>query len=214
MVLLMHQPGKPASPYPTVRYHWTKDAVLANNADEEAALGGGWADTPAAFEPYTGPRPARTAQQNPIQWVDDWPVPGVTSEDRQRIKIELLRADAEFWRSPDTPSAPLTTMRQAFDGVALVLFVTGVLTESLLRKEIPQLVWDAAIAAGWWRSASATPQRIFPEQVGHYWVWRDERIDWQRRFHDETEVWLVRLPAVSAKGTVAPDLGRAAGWGL
>jgi hypothetical protein len=92
-------------------------------------------------------------------------------------------------------------------GVALVLFVAGVLTESLLRKEIPQLVWDAAIAAGWWRSASATPQRIFPERVGHYWVWRDDRIDWQRQFHDETEVWLVRLPTVSAKAAVAPDLG-------
>jgi len=106
MVLLMHQPGKPGSPYPTVRYHWTKDAVLANNADEEAALGGGWADTPGAFEAYRGPRPARTAGLNPIQWVDDWPVPCVTPEDRQRIKIELLRADAEFWR-PRYASCPL-----------------------------------------------------------------------------------------------------------
>ena len=108
---------------------------------------------------------------------------------------------------PDTPLVPFITMRQAFDGVALVLFVAGVLTESLLRKEIPQLVWESAIAVAWRRSASATPQRIFPERVGHYWVWRDDRIDWQRQFHDGREVWLVRLPAVSAQAAVAPDLG-------
>jgi len=194
-------------PYPPVRYHWTKQAVVVNNADEDSAVGGGWADSPAAFDAYRGPRQARTAQQNAIRWVDDWPVPGVTADLRQRIKIEFLRADAEYWKSPDTPGAHLTTMRQAFEGVAMVLLVAGVLTESLLRNEIPELVWDSAIAAGWWRSASETPQRIFSERLGHYWVWRDERTDWQRLFHDETELWRVRLPAVPAQAGVAADLG-------
>ena len=56
-------------------------------------------------------------------------------------------------------------------------------------------VWRGTrrIAAGWWRCASETPQDIFPERVGHYWVWRDERTDEPRLFHDETEVWRVRL---------------------
>ncbi len=105
--------------YPAAKYHWTKDCVLVNNADEEAALGGGWADTPAAFAAYRGPRQARTAELNAIRWIDDWPVAGVTSDHRQLIKIELLRADAEFWKSPDTPRAPLTTMRQAMGCAAL-----------------------------------------------------------------------------------------------
>jgi hypothetical protein len=193
--------------YPTTQYHWTKDPVAVANADERAALGGGWADTPAAFVAYRGSRPARTAQQNAIQWVDDWPVADVTSDLRQRIKVELLHADAAFWNSPDTPAAPLTTMRLAFDGIALVLFVAGVLTESLLRNEIPQLVWDSAVAAGWWRCASETVQRIFPERVGHYWVWREAGTDGQGVFHDGTGLWLVRLPTVSAKAEVAGDLG-------
>lgn len=30
----------------------------------------------------------------------------------------------------------------------MVLFAAAILTESLLRNEIPQLVWDPAIAAG------------------------------------------------------------------
>jgi hypothetical protein len=134
-------------------------------------------------------------------------VPGVTSDHRQRIKIELLRADAAFWKSPETSDAHLATMRQAFEGVVMVLFVAGVLMESLLRNEIPQLVWDSAIAAGWWRCASETLQNIFPERVGHYWVWRDDRTDWHRLFHDETEEWVVRLPVISAKAAVAPNLG-------
>ena len=70
----MQLQGKPGSHYPKMKYHWTKEPVIVNNADEGAALGGGWADTPAAFSAYRGPRQARTAQQNAIQWVDDWPV--------------------------------------------------------------------------------------------------------------------------------------------
>jgi hypothetical protein len=68
----------------------------------------------------------------------------------------------------------------------MVLFAAGILTENLLRNEIPQLVWDSAIAAGWWRCASETSQNIFPERVGHYWVWRDDRTDWQQLFRDKT----------------------------
>ena len=207
MISSMQPPNNPGAQYPTWRYHWTKDPLVVHNAGEESALGGGWGDTPASFAPYQGPRPARTARQTPIQWVDDWPVRGVTPEHRRAIQIELLRADAEFWRSPDTPGAHLATMRQAFDGIAMVLLVAGILSESLLRQQIPQLVWDAAIAAGWWRCASETPQTIFPERLGHYWVWRDERTDWPRLFHDETEVWRVRLSAASARAAGARDLG-------
>ena len=165
MISSMQPPNNPGAQYPTWRYHWTKDPLVVHNAGEESALGGGWGDTPGSFAPYQGPRPARTARQTPIQWVDDWPVRGVTPEHRRAIQIELLRADAEFWRSPDTPGAHLATMRQAFDGIAMVLLVAGILSESLLRQQIPQLVWDAAIAAGWWRAASETPQAIFPERL-------------------------------------------------
>jgi hypothetical protein len=76
-----------------------------------------------------------------------------------------------------------------------------------LRQQIPQLLWDAAIAGEWWRCASETPQTIFPERLGHYWVWRDERTDWPRLFRDETEVWRIRLSAASAHAAGARDLG-------
>ena len=41
-----------------------------------------------------------------------------------------------FGSRPTSPDAHLTTMRQAFDGVAMMLFVADILTESLLRNEI------------------------------------------------------------------------------
>lgn len=94
-------------------------------------------------------------------------MPGLSSEHRKKIKAQLLRADSAFERSldADPDSDALVSMRQAFDRIAGVLFDAGILTEDLLRKDIPQLVWDSAIAGGWWRLASETRQDIFPEQL-------------------------------------------------
>lgn len=36
--------------YPKWKYHAKKDAVVVSDAKEEAALGKGWADSPAAFD--------------------------------------------------------------------------------------------------------------------------------------------------------------------
>jgi hypothetical protein len=59
--------------YPGWKYHWTKDALIVKNAEEEAALGGGWADTPAAFEPYKGARPAgRISKPSQGGWISGW----------------------------------------------------------------------------------------------------------------------------------------------
>ncbi len=165
------------------------------NADEEKALGGGWADAPDAFDAFKGARRPRTDEQNPLKWLDAWSVPGLLSEHRKKIRAELLRADAAFERSNDSDpeSAALPSMRQAFDGIARVLFEAGILTEDLLRKDVQQLVWDSAIAGGWWRRASETCQDIFPEPLGHYWVWRDDSRDWKGLFRAEAREWEARL---------------------
>lgn len=147
-------------PYPKCKYHW-KGTTTVQNVAEEAALEKGWADTPAAFEPYRGPRPPKTPDQDPGKWVDAWTVAGLSNEHRNRIKAQLLRADACFWRSPDGASADMDAMRQAFAGVAKVLAEAGIMTKELLKKEIPTLVWDAASAGGWYRFASEAPQDIF-----------------------------------------------------
>ena len=179
--------------YPKWRYHWTRKEVLVKNSDEERALGGGWANMPAAFDAYKGARPARTEQQNPVKWVDEWLVPGLCSDHRNKIKAALLRTDAVFARSPEAESDTRVAMRHAYDGIAKVHFDAGILVEQLLGKDIPELVWDSAIAAGWWRLASEKRQDIFPEHLGHYWVWRQESEDWHRLFRAEVAEWQSRL---------------------
>ena len=71
--------------------------------------------------------------------VDAWTVADLSSEHRNRIKAQLLRADATYWRSPDAASAAMDAMRQAFAGVAKVLAEAGILTEELLKNEIIHL---------------------------------------------------------------------------
>jgi hypothetical protein len=88
-------------------------------------------------------------------------------------------------------------MKLAFDGVAHILFDAGFLNEQHLTKDIPQLVWDAAIAGGWWHLASETRQDMFREELGHYWVWRDDSRDWNLLFTAEAAEWLSKLLEVS-----------------
>ena len=187
-----------------MKYHWNGKNAAVQNADEETALGGGWAESPSAFDAYKGPRSARTQDRHTCKWLEDWSVPGLSSEHRKKIKAQLLRADGAFERSPDADpeSAALPWMRQAFDGIAGALDDAGILTEDLLRKEIPELVWDSAIAGGWWRRASETRRDIFPERRGHYWVWLDENRDSQELFRAETRDWEARL--LEAPGRTMP----------
>jgi hypothetical protein len=149
------------SDYPRHLRHWTKQEIVVKNAEQDAALGGGWADVLEAFAPYRAPRPPKTDLEDPVKWVDDWAVSDLSTRDRDRIKAQLLRADSAFWRSPDADSADLTAMRLAFDGIAKVLFEVGILTKQILQDEIPILVWDSAIAGGWYRFASETPNASF-----------------------------------------------------
>jgi hypothetical protein len=85
-----------------------------------------------------------------------------------------LEAHAAFWKAPERTSAAVDSMRLAFDGIAKVLLEAEILTEQLLESDIPLLVWDSAIAGGWWHLASEERKDIFPERLGHYWVWRDD----------------------------------------
>ncbi len=192
--------------YPSVRYHWVKQPVPVNNAAEEKALGGGWAGTPAVFQPYKGPRPARTDEQDPCKWLDAWTLPGLSSQHRSKIKSQLLRADAAFDRSLDPDQGAIDAMKLAFDGVAGVLFEAGILSEGVLHKYIPELIWDSAIAGGWWRLASESREDIFPEQLGRYWVWRDDSRNWGSIFRAESAEWQARLLEDECRSPMAPKV--------
>jgi hypothetical protein len=209
----------------TIRLHWGADRIDAEMRDfvrstlawaglpddtdfeasvewreyEDALLGLdiGEGSIPPIIEKHRGYRQnvQEFEDRDPCKWLDEWSVPGLSSEHRKKIKAQLLRAEGAFERSPeaDPESAALACMRQAFDGIARVLVDAGILTEDFLRKEIPELVWDSAIAGGWWRRASETRQDIFPEQRGHYWVWCGDSRDSKELFRAETRDWEARL---------------------
>jgi hypothetical protein len=67
------------------------------------------------------------------------------------------------------------------------------------------LIWDCAIAGGWWHLASEAPTDIFPERIGHYWVWRDDSRDWGMLFRAETSDWTGTLLAAKANPQPAFD---------
>jgi hypothetical protein len=180
--------------FPKVKYHWSGDNRTVQSAEEEAALGGGWANDPGAFAAYKGPRHASVEGGDPCQWVDDFSMPGLSSEHRKKIKAHLIRAHAALARVPgvDPESEAVVCMRQAFDAIAQGLYDAGILRPDDLRK-IEELVWDSACAGGWWRRAAETPQDIFPEQVGHYWIWREDRREAKQLFRAETLEWTAKL---------------------
>jgi hypothetical protein len=184
--------------YPKCKYHWNGKTVTVKNSEEEAALGGGWANSPDVFDPYRDAKKARPQHPDPVRWVDEWSVPGLSPDHRTKIRAQLWKADAAFGQAPETLSADFDSMRAAFDGVAKVLFDARILTEQLLESDIPTLVWDSAIAAGWFRFASETRKGIFPDQIGHYWVWRDESRDWRGLFRAQTSEWRSKLLEDSA----------------
>ena len=190
--------------YPAWRYHWTKKELVVKNAEEDAALGGGWTGVPGDFTPYKGPRPPRSDEADPLRWADSWPFPGLSAALRSRIKAQVLRADAAFWTALDDEGAVQIALKLACNGIAKLLFEAGVLTEQLLKNEIPALVWDSAVAGGWYRFASESPARIFPEQLGHYYVWRDETKDWKGLFRAETAHWMAMLIEASADVPTPP----------
>ena len=187
--------------YPKWKSHWNKPDQLVANAEEEAKLGGGWADNSAAFAPYRDPARARPQHPDPLRWVTDWVVPGLSPHHREKIKAQLLKADAAFWKTPDGPSAAADTMRLAFNGIAKVLLEAEILTEQLLESDIPLLVWESAIAGGWWHLASEQPKDIFPEHLGHYWVWREESELGPALFRAEIAHWKAEVLEASVGST-------------
>jgi hypothetical protein len=179
-------------PYPAVRYHWNKSPVVVHNLEEDAALGRGWTGTPRLFDAYKGPRPPRPDSQMALRWAEQWLVAGLPPQLRARIKLQLLRTDETFWGSPEDAKA-VAAMKQAYDGVAGEMAEAGLLTEQLLRSEVSELVWDTAIAAGWWRYGSENEADIFPDKIGHYWIWRGADGDSQDPFRVAQARWSVWL---------------------
>jgi hypothetical protein len=183
--------------FPEYRYHLNGNKALIRNAQEEAALGGGWSDNPREIDLYKGPRSQDPDQYDPVKWVDEWPVSGLSEGERKKIKAGLYKAHAGFWRSPDASNAVAEAMGLAFGVIAQTLFDAGLLDEQRLREDVASLVWDSAVAGGWFRLASENRKRMFPEPLGHYWGWTGNDRDCKTRLSAETADWRGKLLSAS-----------------
>ena len=133
---------------------------------------------------------------DPIKWVDDWAIAGPSTNDRKKIKAQLLAAHATFWRTlSEAPHDCVAPMRQAFTGIAEILFMADLLTVEILNRELPLFVLEAAIAGHWWHMCSATDTRteIFPGHFGHVDDWQEMNSRWYGLFAAEIAEWHSKL---------------------
>jgi hypothetical protein len=178
--------------YPKWKFHRIKEAVIVKDALEEAALGPGWTNSQGAFDEKAAI--VTTERSNPLRWVDEFQSPGLLTQHREKIKAMLLKAEAAFYRESPKHSEPhVAAMQLAFSGVVEVLFEARILTPELLENEIPALVWDSAIAGGWWHPASDERTDGFPDYFGHYWVWADHSKYQAELFRSEAAEWRAKL---------------------
>jgi hypothetical protein len=152
---------------------------------------------------------ATRLEQNsdPVRWVDAWPVRGVSANIRDKIKAQLLRAHAAFWRSsdPEDVFAHAQYMQLAFYAVAQILFQAKILTTETLGYSLPELIWDAAISGGWWNRAAETRTDEFTEQFGHYWVNSGHSENWGGLFVAEISEWQGWLLDVAGAAPLSDD---------
>jgi hypothetical protein len=144
--------------------------------------------------------PSGSEEPNPLRWVDEWSVPGLSAEDKTRIQAELLKAHALFCRSSPSDLYPeLPPMQIAFDGIAQVLFAAGILTGELLEKQVPLLVLESAIAGQWWRLPGADELRteVLPGLRGHDLAWQFLNESYSGLFAAQKAEWLAKLLVVS-----------------
>lgn len=188
--------------FPKVKFHWSNNPVWVRCATDEAELGRGWTTDPSTFDPYQGRPPERTEGQEPTKWVNHWSIPGLTAEHRKSLRAILLRADAAFERSTNKEVGALAAMREAFGGIAQVLFDGGILNEQVLER-LQQFVWESAIAGGWWYRSSERDLDIFTEHIGRYWIYREHDKEAQRLFRPEITEWkaaLLDTPTLTSAG--------------
>ncbi len=165
------QGGRMPQYYPSVIYHWYKESCTVQDMDQDIVQGPGWAYTPAAFKPFQVGSPKHRKDHDPTKWVDHWKVAGLPDSVRTKTRAQLHLADADFWDAPEIEQAVTKAMRKAFDGIAKVLADSQTLTDSILKVDLPALVWDSAIAGGWWRLGRHNPEQDLPRKTGAtYWV--------------------------------------------
>lgn len=98
-------------------------------------------------------------------------------------------------------------MRQAFSGIAKILFMADLLTVEILNRELPLfVVLEAAIAGYWWLTCGPPDTRgeIFPGHFGHADDWQEMNSRWYGLFTAEISEWHSKLLESEIQRAVGP----------
>jgi DNA-binding Xre family transcriptional regulator len=145
---------------------------------------------------------------DPTRLVDEWPLPGLSAVVRQKIKAQLLKAHADYLRTPIDPYGFIEPMQRAFGDVAGVLLEAKLLTVGLLRNQLRLFVVEAAIAGGWYAVAREEPlAELFLEYWGHPSAWEDFNGRLRNVFSAEIAEWSGKLLELEAGDSGDERLG-------
>jgi hypothetical protein len=156
-------------------------------------------------------KPPYYTSPNPLYFFDRWLLSCLSVESVGRLKIGLLEIHRDALRGHDEhkePNVHVNWALRAYNVIATELFGAGVLTDNLVTKHIPEMVFDACITAYWIRSAIAGPEKSGTDvPFGQFWI-NPENLDWMflDYLQPEMSIWLNRLDApLRAEESRQPD---------
>ena len=135
-------------------------------------------------------------ESDPTNWIDEWPIEGLSVADRKRIKAVLLSAHATYLRTDFRENAWqfIEPMEQAFSGIAEVLFNADLLNDSFLAGQLRFLIVEWAVRSGW---VMVPKNETLVEAFSGYWGHASAWLDFNSRFHmvfgAEVAEWRAKL---------------------
>ena len=140
-----------------------------------------------------------------IALVDEWPLPGLSPAHRAKIKSELLKAQATYYRLSMRELGFEKPMQMAFTGIAAILFDASLLTIEILENQLRLLMVEAAMIGGWMNPHPDDPRvEIFPGFFGHQLAWSRFNQHGIQILFASTAEWHSRLLDQSAEGAQQP----------
>lgn len=150
---------------------------------------------------------------DPTDWVDEWPIPGLSDSDRKRIKAVLLKAHAAYLRSGAPEGGGfIEPMEESFDGIARVLFDANLLSDAFLGGPLRVLIIEFALRAKWLigpvisGKLQQNPIEAFPGYWAHPGPWIAFNSSFKFVFGAPLADWRARLLEREAMQTARPNI--------
>jgi hypothetical protein len=191
--------------FPRMIHYWDRRSEKVEDLESYLSWPAGWGSR-HEFERFLPPV-RKLDEEGMLQCVEAWDLEGLTPQIRSRLQGALLQAhskiDGVYERDQIRAmhDATCQVMKAAFDDFANVLFDERILTAQVVTGALPDLIWLAAIAGGWWHTSDLVDHYIFNAKIGPYHYFRHDEQDWTQLFRAQQLHWrgeLLRRPTQQA----------------